>query len=185
MPSPIHGKNAFVLISNGGSTNIVSFATEYNITFAPQAVARAPVLGTDAVQGVDGHGYTARGRMNFYLSEDVPEWEQIFGDFNAIPIAGQTNVDFKQAVEDVQKEEAWHTVGKLTVVIAALRNPLTKAVATNFAELLKQQGKIYILYDSAILDDSEAARVGDYNTIRLEVETGKFRKVTNQSTIST
>jgi hypothetical protein len=184
MPSPIHGKNAFVFISNGGSTNIVSFATEYNISFAPQAVARAPVLGTDAVQGVDGHGYTARARINLYLSEDSPEWDQIFGDFNESPIAGQTNVDFKKAVEDVQAEEAWHTVGKLTVIIAALRNPLTKAVATNFAELLKQQGKIYALYEAAIIGDDEAGRVGDYSTVRLEVETGKYRKVTNQSTIA-
>lgn len=181
MPSPIHGKKAYVFISSGNQTNLMSFASEYAIVYTPQDVARAKVLGTDVVPGVKSSSVTARARVSLYLSEDEPEWDRALGNFSTNP--NQIDINYAKAITDLKAEQLWHIMDDLNLVLVALRNNLTVAQAQNMASLRSLAGKIYELRESAIVGMEEIARVGNFVEVRLEVETGAFRKLTNKIAI--
>ena len=182
MASPIHGKKAYVFISMGVGTNLMSFVTEYAVNTTPQDIARAKVLGTDTVPGVKSSSVTARARLNLYLSEDEPEWDKALGDSSTNP--NQIDVDYAKAIDDLKNENRWHIMEELNMVLVALRNNLSVTDAQNLKNLRSLAGKIWELKEAAIVGMEEIARVGNFLEVRLEVETGAFRKLTNKVNIT-
>ena len=182
MASPIHGKKAYAFISMGLNTNLMSFVTEYAVNTTPQDVARAKVLGTDAVVGVKSSSVTARARISLYLSEDEPEWDKALGDISTNP--NQIDIDYAKAISDLKAEQRWHIMEELNVVLVALRNNLQVSAARDLGQLRALAGKIYELREAAIVGMEEIARVGNFLEVRLEVETGAFRKLTNKIAIA-
>lgn len=178
MPAPLHGKKAYVFIQSAltETMNVVSFATEFAINYTPQAIARALVLGTDAVPGVDAQGYTARARINLLLSPDEPEWLSVMG--NTSESDSQILVDYIKGVVDVQAEKAWPVTEKLNVIIAALKDNLTLAqVESTPAELESAIGYYFHLDDAPLVALEPVGRVGEYINVRFEVETGAWKQV--------
>lgn len=182
MTSPIHGKKAYAFITLGNNTNLMSFVTEYAINTTPQDVARAKVLGTDAVPGVKSSSVTARARLSLYLSEDEPEWDRALGNFSSN--TNQIDVNYIEAIAQLKLEQAWHVMGELNVILVALRDNLKVADAQSLTSLRALAGKIYQLQEAAVVGMEEIARVGNFVEVRLEVETGAFRKITNKVVIT-
>lgn len=178
MASPIHGKKAYAFITIGNSANIMSFVSEYSVNTTPQDVARAKVLGTDTVPGVKSSSVTARARLNMYLSEDEPEWDKALGDTSTNE--NTVDIDYAQAISDLKGEQRWHIMEELNIVLVALRNNLTLVNAQSLTKLQALAGKIWELREAAIVGMEEIARVGNFLEVRLEVETGAFRKITNK-----
>lgn len=182
--APLHGKKTFVFLqlTDGSGLDLVSYATDFSISFTPRGVAYAHVLGTDAIAGVEAHGYAARGRINLLLSTDMPHWLAALN--NRSTNADEVEADYDRAVVNFRREEEYTVASKLNMVVAILDSatPLdADANILNLTTLRKKVGYIWELNNSAIVALEPSGRVGEYVSVRLEVETGQWIGYSNKT----
>jgi hypothetical protein len=182
--APLHGKKTFVFLqlANGSGLDLVSYATDFSISFTPRGVAYAHVLGTDAIPGVEAHGYAARGRVTLLLSTDMPYWLAALD--NRASVLGDVEADFDTAATNFSGETEYHVASKLNMVIAILdtATPLdADSQIVNMTTLRKKVGYIWELNKAAIVALEPSGRVGEYVSVRLEVETGHWAGYENRT----
>ena len=182
--APLHGKKTFVFLQQTGISglDLVSYATDFSIAFTPRAVAYAHVLGTDAVPGVEAHGYAARGRVTLLLSTDMPHWLAALD--NRSTVLGDVEADYDQAATNFSTEKGYHVASKLDMMVAILDSatPLdAENVILNLVNLRKKVGYIWELNRAAIVALEPSGRVGEYVSVRLEVETGHWTGYSNST----
>jgi hypothetical protein len=143
------------------------------------SVARAPVIGSDAIAGVEAQSYSMSADISMFLSRQEYEIFQTLGDFNNPPITGQVNTDFRKAVEDMQAEEAWHITGRITLVVANLETRITKEQAADLNTLISQPGIIAVMYDAVVKSIRYRMQAGEYTSMAIALETHKFHNMVN------
>ncbi len=182
--APLHGKKTFVFLqlANGGNMDLASYATDFSIAFTPRGVAYAHVLGTDAVPGVEAHGYAARGRVTLLLSTDMPHWLAALDNRSAT--LDEVEADYDTAVQNLLVEQEYITASKLNMVVAILEDsvPLDPDLKImNLPQIRKSVGYVWELNNAAIVALEPSGRVGEYVSVRLEVETGQWKGFANKT----
>ena len=184
--APLHGKKAFVFIQQYGSGNLdlASYATDFSISFTPRGVAYAHVLGTDGVPGVEAHGYAARGRVTLLLSTDMQHWLAALDNRASLQPEADVEANYDEVVTNLLAQSEYHVAGKLNVVIAVLENATPVSVSgtvMDLSSIRKSVGYVWELNEAAIVALEPSGRVGEYVSVRLEVETGRWRGFGNKT----
>jgi len=182
--APLHGKKTFVFLQQAGegNLNLASYATDFSISFTPRGVAYAHVLGTDGIPGVEAHGYAARGRITLLLSTDMPHWLATLD--NRSTDIDEVEANYDQVVTNLLAEREYHVAGKLNLTIAILEEATPVDVngkVLNLATIRKSVGYVWELKDAAIVALEPSGRVGEYVSVRLEVETGRWAGYANKT----
>ncbi len=182
--APLHGKKTFVFLqlADGSDLDLVSYAIDFSISFTPRGVAYAHVLGSDAVPGVEAHGYAARGRITLLLSTDMPYWLSALD--NRSGTTDEVEANYDAAVVNLLRDTEYHVASKLNMVVAILETatPLdADSNIMNITNMRKSVGYIWELNNAAIVALEPSGRVGEYVSVRLEVETGQWIGYSNKT----
>ena len=178
--SPLHGKRVYAYIgqSGGGKLDYVSFATEFSLNLSAQNIARAVVMGTDAVPDVEIHGLIARVRINLLLTSTEADFLLAIGGVAPDDNATFQEVDYQKAVTDLLNRDGFTNANRLDILIAPLENAPAvnpNSSITSLDEYRNQKGYIIELNSAAITSLEISGRSGEYTEARLEVESGRFK----------
>jgi hypothetical protein len=176
----LHAKKAyFVLIpKTAGAPAALLLTQEAVVERVPLATARAGVIGTDAVAGVDTQGFTARARVTLYSSTTAKVWEEMFGTAEVLTAGEVSNYD--DGVTNLftdNNADSWLVNNKIDCIIMQLEQRIDRTKMGSIADITSQPGNHIIMIDAIIGGNVENIRFGQFNTSRLDLESNRWRRI--------